>query len=198
MNSVDSRWVEREVQAAFEKEQRSPERTVLFPIRLDDAVNGDAQGLGRQCPADTTHRGFSPLEGPRFVPKGLGAIAARPEGREDGRLSGMTAESGQLLKGWHWGVPFRWHQLGLLWSLAVVKTLDPELAVACEHSKLDEGGPRSLVKIDGTIEAECPHVQCAVLLHLPKAPARWHRCASAISRSSSGRDSFEPEMPRST
>jgi hypothetical protein len=37
-NSVGSGWVEREVQAAFEKEQRPPERTVLFPIRLDDAV----------------------------------------------------------------------------------------------------------------------------------------------------------------
>lgn len=37
-NAVDSRWIEREVQAAFEKEQRPPERTVLFPIRLDDAV----------------------------------------------------------------------------------------------------------------------------------------------------------------
>jgi len=36
-NSIDSAWVEREVQAAFEKERRqgSP---VLFPVRLDDAV----------------------------------------------------------------------------------------------------------------------------------------------------------------
>jgi hypothetical protein len=37
-NSVDSVWVEREVQAAMEKERRSPGDTVLFPIRLDDAV----------------------------------------------------------------------------------------------------------------------------------------------------------------
>jgi len=36
-NSVNSPWVEREVQAAFEKE-RCQSRAVLFPIRLDDAV----------------------------------------------------------------------------------------------------------------------------------------------------------------
>lgn len=37
-NSVNSHWVEREVQAAMEKERRSPGDTMLFPIRLDDAV----------------------------------------------------------------------------------------------------------------------------------------------------------------
>ena len=36
-NSVKSQWVEAEVEAAFEKEQKQ-KRTVLFPIRLDDAV----------------------------------------------------------------------------------------------------------------------------------------------------------------
>jgi len=36
-NSVSSRWVEREVQAAFEKEQRLSV-SALFPVRLDDAV----------------------------------------------------------------------------------------------------------------------------------------------------------------
>ena len=36
-NSVNSAWVEREVQAAVEKEQRQGS-TVLFPVRLDDAV----------------------------------------------------------------------------------------------------------------------------------------------------------------
>ncbi len=35
--SVQSRWVEKEVETAFEKERRSG-RVVLFPIRLDDAV----------------------------------------------------------------------------------------------------------------------------------------------------------------
>jgi len=36
-NSVGSPWVEKEVETAFEKE-RQQSRTVLFPIRLDDAV----------------------------------------------------------------------------------------------------------------------------------------------------------------
>jgi uncharacterized protein YjbI with pentapeptide repeats len=36
-NSVSSPWVEKEVETAFEKERRE-KRTVLFPIRLDDAV----------------------------------------------------------------------------------------------------------------------------------------------------------------
>lgn len=36
-NSIKSAWVEREVQAGFEREQREG-RTVLFPIRLDDSV----------------------------------------------------------------------------------------------------------------------------------------------------------------
>jgi hypothetical protein len=35
--SIRSPWVEREVQAAREREDRES-RTVLFPIRLDDAV----------------------------------------------------------------------------------------------------------------------------------------------------------------
>ena len=36
-HSVRSEWVEKEVETAFEKERRE-KRTVLFPIRLDDAV----------------------------------------------------------------------------------------------------------------------------------------------------------------
>jgi hypothetical protein len=38
-HSVSSSWVEKEVETAFDKENRDPnKRTVLFPIRLDDAV----------------------------------------------------------------------------------------------------------------------------------------------------------------
>lgn len=39
-NSVSSEWVEKEVETAFEKERRDPEKNkrVLFPIMLDDAV----------------------------------------------------------------------------------------------------------------------------------------------------------------
>ncbi len=36
-NSVGSPWVKKEVETAFEKERKQG-RTVLFPIRLDDAV----------------------------------------------------------------------------------------------------------------------------------------------------------------
>ncbi len=36
-NSVESDWVEEEVETALQKE-RSDKSTVLFPIRLDDAV----------------------------------------------------------------------------------------------------------------------------------------------------------------
>ena len=36
-NSIDSDWVEKEVETAFEKE-RETKSTVLFPVRLDDAV----------------------------------------------------------------------------------------------------------------------------------------------------------------
>jgi hypothetical protein len=37
-HAVESDWVEREVELAFEREQQPPETLVLFPIRLDDAV----------------------------------------------------------------------------------------------------------------------------------------------------------------
>jgi hypothetical protein len=37
-NSIHSPWVEKEVETAFEKEHKSTGKTVLFPIRLDDAV----------------------------------------------------------------------------------------------------------------------------------------------------------------
>jgi hypothetical protein len=45
--SVESPWVEQEVKAAFERE-RPEGKTVLFPIRLDDAVM-QAQHAGRQA-----------------------------------------------------------------------------------------------------------------------------------------------------
>jgi len=37
-NSINSGWVEKEVETAFEKEMRLPKDTVLFPIRIDSAV----------------------------------------------------------------------------------------------------------------------------------------------------------------
>lgn len=37
-NSIQSTWVEEEVEAALERERQHPDSLVLFPIRLDDAV----------------------------------------------------------------------------------------------------------------------------------------------------------------
>src|ERR1051326_6650359 len=37
-HAVESDWVEDEVTRALDKERQHPERTVLFPIRLDEAV----------------------------------------------------------------------------------------------------------------------------------------------------------------
>ena len=42
-NSISSPWVEREVEAALERE-RAENRTILFPIRLDDAVMSSRKG----------------------------------------------------------------------------------------------------------------------------------------------------------
>jgi hypothetical protein len=37
-HSVSSQWVEQEVETALAKERESEGRTVLFPVRIDDAV----------------------------------------------------------------------------------------------------------------------------------------------------------------
>lgn len=44
-DSINSPWVESEVEAALERERRE-QRLVLFPIRLDDAVMGTTQAWG--------------------------------------------------------------------------------------------------------------------------------------------------------
>jgi hypothetical protein len=44
-NSIESRWVATELEAALEREDREKERSVLFPIRLDDSVNTHRLGL---------------------------------------------------------------------------------------------------------------------------------------------------------
>lgn len=42
--SVNSQWVEQEVETALNKERESTGKTVLFPIRIDDAVMGSKAG----------------------------------------------------------------------------------------------------------------------------------------------------------
>ena len=44
-NSVNSKWVEREVKAALDEEDQN-KRTVLFPIRIDNAVEEDPKRVG--------------------------------------------------------------------------------------------------------------------------------------------------------
>jgi hypothetical protein len=41
--SIQSDWVRTEVEAAFERERRE-KRTVLFPVRIDDAIGSTRQG----------------------------------------------------------------------------------------------------------------------------------------------------------
>jgi hypothetical protein len=47
--SVQSRWVEREVNAARERKERE-NRLILFPIRIDEEVMGAPQNLGGRYP----------------------------------------------------------------------------------------------------------------------------------------------------
>jgi hypothetical protein len=53
-NSVGSMWVEREVQAAFEKEQRQGS-IVLFPVRLDEAVMNSPRAWGGRNSSHAPH-----------------------------------------------------------------------------------------------------------------------------------------------
>ncbi|ESA37310.1 low-complexity protein [Leptolyngbya sp. Heron Island J] len=46
-NSVNSQWVEQEVETALEKEREHNNQVVLFPVRLDDAVMNSGDGWTR-------------------------------------------------------------------------------------------------------------------------------------------------------
>jgi hypothetical protein len=56
-----------EVQAAMEKERRAHGETVLFPIRLDDAVMQSNRAWAADVRRTRYIRGLSQLERPRFV-----------------------------------------------------------------------------------------------------------------------------------
>ena len=82
-HSIESDWVEDEVTKAFE-EERKRGQTVLFPIRLDDAVMDTNEAWAAKLRA--RHIGdFTPLEGARRISKELRARAARSDG-EEGRV----------------------------------------------------------------------------------------------------------------
>jgi hypothetical protein len=74
--SVQSPWVEREVNAAREREERE-NRAVLFPIRIDDAVMSAPQPWAADIRREPAHRRFQGMERPRQLPEGVSAIAAR-------------------------------------------------------------------------------------------------------------------------
>jgi len=78
-NSVNSPWVEREVNAAFDREFKQKRKDVLFPIRLDDSVMESRQALCRRPAPHPPHRRLPPLEGPRSVQESLRPPAARFE-----------------------------------------------------------------------------------------------------------------------
>lgn len=75
--SIESDWVEDEVNKAFE-EERKRGQTVLFPRRCRD---GYGRGMGREA-ARAPHRRLPALEGARRVSKELRARAARSDGEE--------------------------------------------------------------------------------------------------------------------
>ena len=112
--SIDSDWVEHEVNRALAEEERRG-KLVLFPIRLDDAVIESEFGWAKKSPnsvgrrrvrirlgeenprgaqADRTpHRRLLALERPRPVSGGLRAAAAGPRARRErrGRLGARLA-----------------------------------------------------------------------------------------------------------
>ena len=77
-NSIPSGWVEKEVETAFEREQRE-KKLVLFPIRLDDAVMDTESSLGGRHPPRPPHRRLPRVEGSRPISKVVRAPLARPE-----------------------------------------------------------------------------------------------------------------------
>jgi uncharacterized protein YjbI with pentapeptide repeats len=64
-HSIGSDWVEDEVKTAYE-EERGRKQTMLFPIRLDDAVS-----MGGKAAVGSQHRRFSRVEGPRSLSGGF-------------------------------------------------------------------------------------------------------------------------------
>jgi hypothetical protein len=75
--AILSRWVETEVKTAFERE-RLENRTVLFPIRVDDAVM-DTKEAGQGIFGEPDKQATFPYDGGRALPEGLRQTAPRLE-----------------------------------------------------------------------------------------------------------------------
>ena len=55
-NSLESEWVEKEVMAALEKEDKQPNRLVLFPIMIDKAVTKTKKPWGGSYETGAAYR----------------------------------------------------------------------------------------------------------------------------------------------
>jgi uncharacterized protein YjbI with pentapeptide repeats len=77
-HSVASQWVEQEVQRALGQERKTG-KTIIFPIRIDDAVMAIDGGWAEYI-RNTRNIGDMRVEGPQCLSTGLRAPAARPPG----------------------------------------------------------------------------------------------------------------------
>jgi len=83
-SSVKSTWVEKEAETAFEKE-RKQKRTVLFPIRLDDAVMKTEEAWAADI-RRTRHIGdFRKWKNPDEYQKAFGRLMQDLKAEEKGR-----------------------------------------------------------------------------------------------------------------
>ena len=77
-HSIDSDWVETEVETALEKETQK-KSTALFPVRLDDTVMKTSQPWAGKIRRGAPHRRLPPVERPRQLPNRIRSPHARPE-----------------------------------------------------------------------------------------------------------------------
>ncbi len=68
--SINSQWVENEVETAFEKE-RQQKQTLLFPIRLDEPVMKTEQAWGAEIRRNRHIGNFYPLAGQESLQSGI-------------------------------------------------------------------------------------------------------------------------------
>lgn len=78
-HSVKSKWVKHEVENALDLEIER-EKTVLFPVRVDDAVMDSEAGWANEIKKTRHIGGFHPVEGSRCVFEGFRAVVEGFEG----------------------------------------------------------------------------------------------------------------------
>lgn len=140
-NSVGSPWVESEVEAAFEKE-RKQKRTVLFPIRLDDAVMETGQAWAAEI-RRTRHRGdFRVLSrrcNPTLLPTGTNGTRLRMPSLGSIPMSvPRTAKSTlirlPLLTDWYVGLPKKFGLAPKRSVLTPIQSVSEKVLVVVDQS----------------------------------------------------------------